>query len=73
MVSCNSRKTLNGSTFIKIARQGFEPWSQDPEPRMIDRYTTGLLVLILTFHILIYRSLMNSKMPVFALDFFYLF
>ncbi len=30
------------NTEKQIARQGFEPWSQDPESRMIDRYTTGL-------------------------------
>lgn len=43
----------------KVARQGFEPWSQDPESRMIDRYTTGLRTAfsILAFYVLIYRWL----------------
>ena len=51
---------------IKVARAGFEPTSQGPEPRMIDRYTTGLRGVNNSF-----LRINLSEMPEFRLDFFY--
>ena len=41
---------------LKIARDGFEPPSQGPGPRMIDLYTTGLFYYIVFLIFLGYKS-----------------
>ena len=38
---------VKASHYKRVARSRFELLSRDPEPRMIDRYTTGLYCLIL--------------------------